>query len=134
METSVILLTCFIALVGLKMCDVDNGTVEDFADKPGVFSWCRSPILKMLYGIMQLIGCVFVLGLMLYLTFTEHWWYIFVYIGGLIVAMFLSFILRILLIPIVKMFSYDMFRELQVRRFVGTILIVIGVLSLLVNL
>lgn len=134
MEISIVLLTCFIALVGLKMCDIEKGTVEDFADKPGFCPWCPSPILKILYGLMQLIGVVFVLGLMLYLTFTEHWWYILVYIGGLVAAIILSFILRILLIPIVKMFSYDMFRELQVRRFVGTILIIIGLVLFLATL
>lgn len=43
METSVVLLTCFIALVGLKMCDVEKGTCEEIADKPGLCPWCRSP-------------------------------------------------------------------------------------------
>jgi len=134
MNTSVVLLTCFIALVGLKMCDVEKGTSEAIADMPGLCPWCSNPILKMLYGIMQLVGCIFVLGLMLYLTFTEHWWYILVYIVGLIAAIILSFVLRLLLMPIVEMFSYDMFRELQVRRFVGTLLIITGVFSFLITL
>lgn len=75
MEVSLILWTSFLSLVGLQLCipENPNGRFEaEFNER-----WCtHSPLLRMFYGLSNILGALFVLGMVGYLTFTEHWWYL----------------------------------------------------------
>lgn len=133
MEITTILWTTFISLVGLQLC-VPDGDTEKMADQNPSF-WCGNPLLRIIYGLFQLLGVVFVLGFALYLTFAEHWWYIIVYLGGAIIAKLVAFLLQI---PIVLMFSKQiqghMYGGLISKRLTGTALIILGLILLLANL
>lgn len=133
MDISLILLTTFIALVGLQLC-VPDGEGEKMADKFPHF-WCENPWLRMGYGLMQLIGVVFVLGMALFLTFTENWWYILVYLCGVIVAKFVALLIQV---PIGllcgNMIEQHMYGGLRIKRLVGTILIVSSLVMCLISL
>lgn len=126
METT-ILWTTFITLVGLQLC-LPNGDGEKMAERYPKF-WCPNPCLRIFYGLFQLIGVFFVLGFVLYLTFKVHWWYFLIYIGGLILARLIALLMQI---PIAAIFSkqirYSMFGSLVIRRIVGTIMIVAGII------
>ena len=126
METSVILLSSFVALVGLQL-SVPDGDVEKMADN-GMMGcpWCPSPILKIIYGLSQLAGVAFCLGFAAYLTFAEHWWYLLVYIGGVMLAKVTAILLHIPLLPLFKLCDEGLFSDLRIKRFVGTLLIWIG--------
>ena len=133
MEIITILWTTFISLVGLQLC-VPDGDVEKMADQNPSF-WCGNPLLRIIYGLFQLLGVVFVLGFALYLTFAEYWWYILVYLGGVIIAKLVAFLLQI---PIALMFSTqiqgNMYGGLIYKRLIGTVLIILGMILLLANL
>ena len=124
METSVILLLSFITLVGLQLC-VPDGDIEKMADNASLgCPWCPSPILKMLYGIIQLIGVAFIIIMVLYMTFAKDWWYFLVYIGGVILSKIGAIIFHIPLIPLFKKYSMGvMYGGLRVKRFVGCLLV-----------
>lgn len=55
------------------------------------------------YGLSNILGVIFVLGMVGYLTFTEHWWYLGVYVGGLILAKLIALLLRLLLYPLYRL-------------------------------
>lgn len=133
METTTILWTTFISLVGLQLC-VPDGDTEKMADHNPSF-WCGNPLLRIIYGLFQLLGVVFVIGFALYLTFAEHWWYILVYLGGVIMAKLFAFILQI---PIALIFSKQiqghMYGGLIYKRLTGTVLIILGLILLLATL
>lgn len=133
MGIATILWTTFISLVGLQLC-LPDGDLEKLADQNPRF-WCPNPLLRIIYGLFQLIGVVFVLGFVVYLTFTAHWWYSLVYLGGLIIAKLVSIILQI---PIAFIFSKQieriMYGGLIYKRIIGTILIILGMIILLANI
>lgn len=133
METTTILWTTFISLVGLQLC-VPDGDTEKMADHNPNF-WCGNPLLRIIYGLFQLLGVVFVIGFALYLIFAEHWWYILVYLGGVIIAKLVTFLLQI---PIALMFSKQiqghMYGGLISKRLIGTVLIILGLILLLATL
>lgn len=133
METTTILCTTFISLVGLQLC-VTDGDVEKLADQNPSF-WCPNSFLRVAFGLFQLLGAAFVLGFALYLSFTEHWWYILVYLVGVIIAKLFAFLLQI---PIALMFSKQiqghMYGSLIYKRLIGTVLILLGMILLIVNL
>lgn len=133
MDITTILYTTFISLVGLQICAPD-GDVEKMADKTPAF-WCPNPFLRIIYGLLQLLGVLFVLGLALYLTFSTHWWYILVYIGGMILGKIVAFILQI---PMALLFSKQiegtMYGGLIAKRIFGSLLIVTGISLLLAQL
>lgn len=128
-----ILWTTFISLVGLQLC-VPDGDVEKMADQNPMF-WCSNPLLRILYGFLQLLGVIFVLGFALYLTFSEHWWYILAYLGGVILSKISAYILQI---PIALIFSKqiekDMYGGLKFKRLTGSLLIILGMGLLAINL
>lgn len=133
MEITTILWTTFISLVGLQLC-VPDGDTEKMADHYPSF-WCGNPLLRIIYGLFQLLGAVFVIGFALYLTFGEHWWYIIVYFGGAIIAKLVAFLLQI---PIALIFSKQiqvhMYGGLIYKRVIGTVLIILGLILLLATL
>ena len=133
MDITTILYTTFISLVGLQIC-VPDGDDEKMADKTPDF-WCPNPFLRIIYGLLQLLGVLFVLGLALYLTFSTHWWYILVYIGGMILGKIVAFILQI---PMALLFSKQiegtMYGGLIAKRIFGSLLIVTGISLLLAQL
>ena len=124
MEVSAILISTFIVLIGLQLCipETPNGKFEsDVIEK----FWTKSPMLRIVYGFFNIIGVLFVLGFLIYLTFSEHWWYIGVYIGGLILAKIVAFILRLLLMPLYKRVNC-IYAEVVVQRIAGLSLIILG--------
>lgn len=131
MDISIVLTTAFIALIGEVLCQIEKGTVEEIADMPGLCPWCESPTLKMLYGMLQIAGVIFVLGITAYLTFTEDWWYILVYLGGRIAASIIVYIIKLLLLPVYKMYSHHMLIHVKINRCIGSCFILIGILSFL---
>lgn len=133
MDITTILYTTFISIVGLQMC-VPDGDVEKMADKMPSF-WCPNPFLRIIYGLLQLLSALFVLGLALYLTFDSHWWYILVFIGGVILGKIVAFLLQI---PMALLFSKQiegaMYGGLIAKRITGSILIVVGMGLFLIQL
>lgn len=126
MDITTILWTTFISLVGLQLC-LPDGEVEKMADQTPVF-WCSNPFLRMIYGLFQLAGVICVIGFALYLTFTEHWLYILVYIAGVLLAKFAALLMQI---PIALMFSKQigraMYGGLSTKRLFGTLMIALGI-------
>jgi hypothetical protein len=124
MDTTTILISTFVTLIGLQICipEAPNGkfekeTIEKF--------WTRSPLLRIIYGLSNILGVLFVLGFVIYLAFSEHWWYIGVYIGGLLLAKLIAFILRLILYPFYKKIS-SIYAEVVLQRIVGIVLILVG--------
>lgn len=126
MDITTILWTSLVSLVGLQLC-LPDGEVEKMADQTPVF-WCPNPFLRMIYGLFQLAGVIFVGGFALYLTFTEHWWYILIYIAGVLVAKLGALLAQI---PIALIFSKlierSMYGGLSIRRLFGTLMIALGI-------
>ena len=133
MEVSAILISSFVVLVGLQLCvpETSNGKEGEF--EKGVIEqfWTQNPLLRIVYGLCNIFGVVFVLGFVAYLVFTEHWWYIGIYILGLIIARIVAFILRIVLIPLYKKVS-SIYAQVLVQRISGIIIILIGMLLVVV--
>lgn len=130
METFSILTASFIVLIGLQLCipEAPNGKFEvDIIEK----FWTDSPKLRIIYGLLNIIGVIFVLGSVAYLVFAGHWWYIGVYIGGLVLAKILAFLLRLVLFPIYKRVN-SMYAQVVVQRKAGLIIIIVGMLLLFV--
>ena len=73
------------------------------------------------------------LGFLVYLVFTEHWWYIGIYIAGLLLAKVAAFVLRLLLIPLYKKVS-SIHAEVVVQRVVGVFIVILGMFLTLVLL
>ena len=130
MEVSTIIISSFIVLIGLQLCvpETPNGKFEaDLIEK----YWTQNPLLRIVYGFLNIIGVVFVLGFLIYLTFTEHWWYIGVYIGGLILAKAFAFIFKLILMPFYKRVN-SIYADVVVQRVAGVIIIIIGMLLAIV--
>ena len=133
MDITTILYTTFISLVGLQMC-VPDGDGEKMADNMPYF-WCPNPFLRIIYGLLQLLGVLFVLGLALYLTFGAHWWYILVYLGGVILGKIAAFLLQIpLALHFSKQIESAIYGGLIAKRILGSILIIAGIILFLIQL
>lgn len=134
MDVTTILVSTAVSFVGLQLCTPD-GEVEKMADSLLPNFWCANPFLRLLYGLFQLLGVIFVLGFAIYLTFTEHWWYFLIYLGGAILAKIVSFLLQI---PIALIFSKqiekDMYGGMKFKRLIGSLLIILGMGLLAINL
>ena len=126
MDVTTVLWTTFISLVGLQLC-LPDGDGEKMADQTAMF-WCPNPFLRIVYGLFQLVGVIFVIGFALYLTFTEHWWYILIYLTGVLLAKLVALLMQI---PIVLIFSKQieraMYGGLIAKRFFGTLIIILGI-------
>ena len=84
-------------------------------------------MLRIFYGLSNILGVVFVLGMVGYLTFTEHWWYLGVYVGGLILAKLIALLLRLLLYPLYRLSNgIPTFAEIKVQRIVGSLMVLVG--------
>ena len=130
MDTFSILTASFIVLVGLQLCvpEAPNGKFEaNLIEK----YWTDNPLLRIVYGLLNIIGVIFVLGFVVYLMFSEHWWYIAVYIVGLILAKLVAFIFRLILTPCYKKVN-SMYAQVVVQRIVGITFILLGMISLFV--
>ena len=131
MDVSLVLWTSFLALVGLQLCipENPNGRFEaEFNER----WWTHNPFLRMFYGLSNILGALFVLGMAGYLTFAEHWWYIGVYIGGLILSKLLAFLLRLLLYPVYNLTNdIPTFAEIKVQRIVGSLMALLGIILFL---
>lgn len=125
MDSFIILLSTFIALVGVVMC-MPSGEIEKMFDESNV--WAPSPSIHLGYCLVHVLGIIFVAGLGLYLTFKVHWWYILLYPLGIFIAQAVSSIIIKLasLLSIDKCFNYGMF---QAKRLIGIILIITGMAS-----
>lgn len=127
MDVTTILWTTFISLAGLQLC-LPDGEGEKMADHTPMF-WCPNPFLRMLYGLFQLVGVIFVIGFALYLTFTAHWWYILIYIVCVLLAKLVALLLQI---PIALAFSKEiegtMYGGLIAKRLLGTLMIILGII------
>lgn len=125
MDTTVLIICSFISLVGLQLCipETPNGKFE-----AGVIEklWTNNPLLRIFYGISNIVGVLFVLGVVGYLTFAVKWWYILVYVGCTILARIIAFILRLTLSPFYKM-SNEIHAHVVVQRIVGPFLILLGI-------
>ena len=125
MDTTILLISSFISLIGLQLCipETPNGKFEaDITEK----YWTNNPLLRIFYGISNIAGVLFVLGTVGYLTFAVKWWYVLVYIGGFILAKVIAFILRLVLSPFYKM-SNEIHSHVVVQRVVGSFLILLGI-------
>lgn len=117
MDSEILLLSSFISLVGLQFCVPKN----EF-EKLGEAMWTNNPLIKIFYGLNQLLGVVFVLGCVGYLTFTQKWWFfLLAYFVGLAVSSFLA--------SLIQHFIDSLF----IRRILGTIIIIIGYFIFFIN-
>lgn len=131
MAVSLVLWTSFLALVGLQLCIPENPNGKFEADFNESF-WTQNPLLRIFYGLSNILGVIFVLGMVGYLTFTEHWWYLAIYIGGLIVAKLVAFLLRLLLYPLYRLVNdIPTFAEIKVQRIVGSLMVLVGIVLFL---
>ena len=90
--------------------------------------WTHNPLLRIFYGLSNILGVIFVLGMVGYLTFTEHWWYLGVYVGGLILAKLIALLLRLLLYPLYRLTNdIPTFAEIKVQRIVGSLMVLVGI-------
>ena len=133
MDISLILWTSSLALVGLQLCEPENHNGR-FGAKFNEKYWTQNPLLRIFYGLSNILGVIFVLGMVGYLTFTEHWWYLGVYVGGLILAKLIAFFLRLLLYPLYRLSNeFFTFAEIKVQRIVGSLMILVGIVLLVMS-
>lgn len=113
----VLLISTSISLIGLQIC-----LPKDDFEKLDEVTWTTSPLLKIIYGIIQLVGVIYILGGFGYLTFFEHWWYFLIYFGAFAIARLMTTI------------SNAIIDSLFVRRIIGSIIILCGILILVITL
>lgn len=132
MDITIVLCTSFLALTGLQLCVPENPNGKFEADMNEQM-WTQKPLLRIFYGLSNILGVIFVLGIVGYLTITEHWWYFPAYIGGLVIAKIIAFILRLVLIPFYGMVhDIYMFAKIKVQRIAGSLMILLGILLFLI--
>lgn len=133
MELTTILYTSFITLIGTLLW-LPDGSVEGFADRfPG--AWCPNPFLRAIFSLTQLIGTLFVFGSAIYLTFSAHWWYIFVYLLGTMVGKAVAFVIGLLVYVIFSnIVKSETFEVLAIRRITGAIISMTGMIIFLCQL
>ena len=127
MNANTILISSFVVLIGLQLCAPERN--NKFVMKSNEMLWTNNPLLRSIHGLCNLVGTVVVLGFTAYLTFSEEWWYILVYIGGFILAKIIAILIKLLLSPLYK---NNPSSEIRIQRIVGIILIVAGLLCFLI--
>lgn len=124
MDTSLVLLTSFVALLGLQMCVAENPNGR-FEAQMNEQYWTQNPLLRVFYGLSNIAGAIFVLGMVGYLTISEHWWYLIVYLVALPVAKLLAFICKLVVIFLWKKSdNIETFSRIKKHRIVGSLIIV----------
>ena len=126
MNINAILISSFIVLIGLQMCAPEKN--NKFAMRANEMLWTNSFVLRSLHGLCTIVGTLVVLGFTIYLTFTEEWWYILVYIGGFILAKLIALLVKTLL----SSFQKNTSSEIKIQRMAGCALIIVGLLCFII--
>ena len=132
MNITLALIAAALALIGEMLSIPEKGTIEETSDKNGC-PWTHSPLLKVIYGASIVIGIVFVLWIILYLTFKVHWWFILVGIGGYpvasVLAVLVNIVLELIFKPKEKEFErMDLYYTIRLKRKTGILFILGGLL------
>lgn len=135
MDTSLVLLTSFVALLGLQMCVAENPNGR-FEAQMNEQYWTQNPLLRNFYGLSNIAGAIFVLGMVGYLTISEHWWYIIVYLIAVPVAKLLSFICKLVIIFLWKKSddNLETFSRIKKHRIIGSLIIIAAIVLFFFNL
>ncbi len=127
----VLLLTSFVALLGLKICVPENPN-EEFEAQMNERFWTNNPFLRIFYGLTNIVGVIFVLASVAYLTFVEHWWYFIVYIIALLIAKILALFCVCIISSIGK--NNMGFSCIKKQRIVGCLIIIGAIIFFIINL
>ena len=135
MDTSLVLLTSFVALLGLQMCVAENPNGR-FEAQMNEQYWTQNPLLRIFYGLSNIAGAIFVLGMIGYLTISEHWWYIVVYLVAVPVAKLLAFICKLVIIFLWKKSddNLETFSRIKKHRIIGSLIIIAAIVLFFFNL
>lgn len=134
MEVYQHLIISFVALLGLQICVPENPNGKFEAQLNEKF-WTENPYLRLSYGLTNIIGALFVLGSVGYLTFCEHWWYIIVYIIALPIAKVLAYICKCVICLLWrKSQGLENFSRIRKQRIVGCLIVIVAIISFITNL
>lgn len=134
MDTSLVLFVSFVALLGLQMCVTENPNGR-FEAQLNEKYWTQNPLLRIFYGLSNIAGVIFVLGMVGYLTISEHWWYLVVYIVALPVAKLLAFICKLGIIFLWKKSdNIETLSRIKKHRIVGSLVIIAAIVFFFFNL
>lgn len=135
MDTSLVLLTSFVALLGLQMCVAENPNGR-FEAQMNEQYWTQNPLLRIFYGLSNIAGAIFVLGMVGYLTISEHWWYLIVYLVAVPVAKLLAFICKLVIIFLWKKSddNLETFSRIKKHRIIGSLIIIAAIVLFFFNL
>lgn len=134
MDTSLVLFTSFAALLGLQMCVPENPNGR-FEAQMNEQYWTQNPLLRVFYGLSNILGVIFVLGMVGYLTISEHWWYMIVYLIAVPVAKLLSFICNLVVFLIWKKSDdIETFSRIKKQRIVGSVVILAALIIFFLSL
>ena len=135
MDTSLVLLTSFVALLGLQMCVAENPNGR-FEAQLNEKYWTQNPLLRIFYGLSNIAGAIFVLGMVGYLTISEHWWYLIVYLVAVPVAKLLAFICKLVIIFLWKKSddNLETFSRIKKHRIIGSLIIIAAIVLFFFNL
>ena len=127
MNTSLVLITSFMALLGLQMCVVGNPK-GSFEAQVNERFWTLNPLLRIFYGLSNIVGVIFVLGMVGYLTILQHWWYLGVYFIAVHLAKYLAFACNTGVIAIWKKSDdIEAFCRVKKQRIVGSLIVIIAI-------
>lgn len=97
--------------------------------------WTQNPLLRVFYGLSNIAGAIFVLGMVGYLTIAEHWWYLIVYLVALPVAKLLAFICKLVVMFLWKKSDdIETFSRIKKHRIVGSLIIIVVIILFFYNL
>ena len=134
MDTSLVLFTSFVALLGLQMCVPENPNGR-FEAQMNERYWTQNPLLRIFYGLSNIAGVIFVLGMVAYLTISEHWWYLIVYLVAVPMAKLLAFICKLgVLLLWKKSDNIETFCRIKKHRIVGSLVIITAIITFFFNL
>ena len=135
MDTSLVLLTSFVTLLGLQMCVAENPNGR-FEAQMNEQYWTQNPLLRIFYGLSNIAGAIFVLGMIGYLTISEHWWYLIVYLVAVPVAKLLAFICKLVIIFLWKKSddNLETFSRIKKHRIIGSLIIIAAIVLFFFNL
>ena len=134
----ILFITSLIVLIGLQLGVPKKKIEKQLADN--ALLGCpltESAILKILYGKTYIIGVLYVLFCVLYLSIKFHWYYILIYLVAAVpLSKLCSFIIELLFIPNNYKFNDPIYGTLKIRRILGVIIIIIasliGILALFI--
>lgn len=134
MDTSLVLITSFVALLGLQMCVSENPNGR-FEAQMNERYWTQNPLLRVFYGLSNIAGAIFVLGMVGYLTISEHWWYLIVYLVALPVARLLAFICKLgVMLLWKKSDNIETLSRIKKHRIIGSFVIIAAIIIFFFNL